>query len=864
MIPEKLKKIPALANLLLKRMSIYDERHSIRDDFEETFNEICREKSVLKAKYWCWQNVFKSFIVYLNFRIYWSFIMFKNYLKASFRNMKRQKFYSLINITGLAVGMACSILILIWVIYEFSFDRFHKNFHDIYRITSKYLSITGEIFHMTFNPYPLAEILKDQYPEVINYARCINPPYTNRVETEHLVDHKNIFAFVDPSFFEVFTFPLLKGDPKSLFNDKYSVVITEGTAERYFADSNPIGKTMFLFNSKTPFKVTGIVKNVPKNSHIKYEFLLNTEHEKNWTRGSFGWKTNISGTYLQLKKKFNKSEFEQKILSIIKRHNLNRYKKIILQPLSDIHLKSGFDSDLPNFDRGNIKDIILFLTLSILVLIIACINFMSLSTANSVKRSKEVGVRKVIGARRNDLIKQFFSETMIFAFTALFFALILVYLFLPKLRQLSGRELDLGLLNKNSLIFAVFIVTILTGFFSGSYPALFLSSFKPVTLLKNVFSAGKKSCINFRNSLVTIQYVFSIILIIGTIVIFSQLKYINSKDLGFEKENLITLYPPYMFDNKRDIFKEELLKDPNILNISFGFIPRRDEYGHRVRSIDWEGKSPDLDMNMDYFPADYDYLKTFGIELIDGRFFSREHLADTANFVLNETAVNVMGIQNPIGKRISVNGKEGEIIGVVKDFHISSLKVKLNPFLFVFSNRYWAIIKVDPKNLSETIEYLEKVWKEFIPERQFEYKFMDDELNAMYRNENKVFSILKLFTLLVLAVFCLGLVGLVSFSTEQRTREIGIRKVFGAKIGEIVALIYREFILLLIIALIIACPIGYYILNMWLQNFVYKIGLSWWIFALSGVIVLVISLFTVSFKTIKAAHANPVDSLRYE
>ncbi len=847
--------------LLMLMLRTSDKEHVI-GSFEVEYLEIYSKKGRLSSKIWFWEQILLSLLPLLKVQLSWGIVMFGNYIKTALRNIKTQKTYSMINITGLAAGMACCILILVWVFYEFSYDRFHKNQDRIYRLVSDYQS-GSRLLGMSYTPLPLGETLKNNYPDVLESSRCMFFRM-NRLESGQSVYYNTTFGYVDPSFFNIFTFPLLKGDPAKALKDKYSVVITEKIAQKLFADEDPAGKNVLLFEDKIPFTVSAVIENPPKNSHIQFDILMNTEIS-NDRRKKYNLKPWVTNTvnYILVKEDFNKKELENKITTVIKSHNVSKYKKIYLQPLTDIHLRSGLNGDTPNFDKGDINGVILFLSVSIIVLFIACINFMCLSTASYIKRSKEVGIRKVCGASRKDLIKQFLGESLIFTFIALFFALILVNIFLPVLKQLSGKELDFNLVSHGYFALAVLIITIGTGFLAGSYPALFLSSFRPEVILKSRFLSGKKSRLNLRNSLVAVQFIFAILLITVTSVIYFQIDYIDNKDLGYDKEDIITVYPPYK-DVNRDAFREELLKNPNIKNVSSGFLPIRGNYGHEARKINWEGKDPESKPEIHWFPAYYDYLETFGIKLAGGRFFSREYPADKNNYVINESAVKIMGMENPVGRRFSLNGKEGRIIGIIKDFHISSLRVGLEPFVFQFNDGYWFIIKAGRLNQPETIKYIEKVWGKFLPDRPFEYRFLEDDINKMYRQEFKTGTILRYFTFLTLFVFFLGLIGLVSFSTEQKTKEIGIRKVLGANITGIAALIIKEFTLLFIIAFILSCPAGFYFMREWLSNFVYKIDLSWWIFAASGIITMVLCLLTVSFQTIKAARKNPVDSLKCE
>ena len=852
---------PRLGQWILRHIIPDDEKKYLLEGIEERYLREINEKGKLTAFLWYLKDILLTvpFIIMDNF--FRNAFMFKNFFKITLRNIKRYKVFSLINITSLALGLAYTILTLIWVEYEFSYDRFHENFNEIYRITTNYQS--GEQLYTYPNaPEPLCEVLKNELPEVADYVRYASFSGSLRIETGEQIDYDNIYAYVDPSFFEIFSFPLIRGEPTEVLKDKYSVVLNEKTAEKYFGKDDPIGKTILVREEKIPCTVTGIAKNFPENSHVKFDILLNNRVYDYLGIGSGMWTKYSFGNYLLVRNGTDIEVLENKMLSIIKRHDMEAIRKFELQPMKDIHLRSYVNKDYSNYDRGDIKEIILFSIISVLVLLTACINFMSLSTANSMKRAKEVGIRKVCGAARNDLVRQFYGESVMFAFIALLFAIVLSVIFLPFLRQLSGRALDLNLLNKSSFVLILFSITVFTGIVSGSYPALFLSSFKPVSILKNVFSSGKISRFNFRKILVTVQYIFTIMLLTGAIVIYFQLYYIVNKDLGYDEKNIVIFPFDQNIRKNLNVFTNELKLNPNIMHVATGFPPTMRDDPHHTSNINWDGKDPEEKIEMVWTSAEYGYFETLGMELVSGRFFSRAQLSDTLNFVLNETAVKVMGIEDPVGKRFTFGRQNGKIIGIVKDYHIASMRANIIPLLFVFRGGQ-VMVKISPVNQTATLKYMGKIWKKFT-ERPFLYSFLDGNLDGFYRKERKISTILKSFTVLALIIFCLGLVGLISFTSEQKTKEIGIRKVLGAKINNLMFLIYNEFSFLLLIAFIIACPAAYYIMYNWLSNFAYRIGLSWWIFALSGFMTLTISLITVSYQTVKAARKNPVDSLRYE
>ena len=790
--------------------------------------------------------------------------MFRNYLKFAFRNLKRHKIYSFINIFGLAVGMACAILILLWIQDELSYDRFHENANDIYRVVEKWQYSSGETDYNRVTPGPLAPVLKADYPEIIHSTR-----FFGAFEKWQLTYDKKSYlspgGAVDTDFFSIFTFPFVKGNPKTAFSKPHSIVITEDLAKKIFGDDDPLGETIRM--EYRTFEITGIIENIPRNSHIRFDFLIPCEIfsslEKDWT-------SNNCYTYVLLQKNWPYKELSEKIAGVIKKHSPTSIETLYLQPLNQIHLFALEGG-------GLITYLYIFSAMAFFILLIACINFMNLSTARSAKRFKEVGIKKVVGSSRMQLIKQFLSESILLSFVAFACAVVLVELLLPVINSMLGIQLKMHY--SGGLFLSLIGIAIITGIISGSYPAFFLSSFNPVTVLKgrlsltpfkqwgarNASGGFSRSSI-FRKILVVTQFSLSIIFIVCAMVVYSQLNFIKKRDLGYNKEHIVHLRMKGEFKQKYEAIKNELLKNSNILSVT-----ATDRtpvmWSNSTDDVNWEGKKADEKIGIGVRMVDYDYLQTFQMEMAQGRFFSKEFLTDsTEGFIVNEAAVKAMGLKSPLEKRFSMWNRQGKIIGVIKDFHTESLHKEIEPFvLLIWPDWYGRMsIKLKSDNVSSALGFLENKIKEFVPGYPLEYKFLDEEIDNLYKTEQLTGKIIIYITLLAIFISCLGLFGLASFTAEQRTKEIGIRKVLGASTSGITVLLSREFTKWIAIASIIAWPIAYFAMNKWLQNFVYRTSIGWWTFMLAGALALVVALVTVSYQSIKAALANPIDSLRYE
>jgi putative ABC transport system permease protein len=789
--------------------------------------------------------------------------MFKNYLKITFRNIVRHRGFSIINIFGLAMGMACTILILLWVRDEVSFDRFHEKKENIYRVIveGKNSSEKGSL-----TPGLLAPFVKEEVPEVINAVRIRQRPRMVVRQGQNAFYEDRKFR-ADPSIFEIFSFPFIKGNPGTASS---GIVITEKIARKYFGDENPIGKTLNI-NNWYDIEVTGVIKDIPHNSHLQFDFIVALEGLKRRWPGGFTWRNFVHHTYVQLEKNADPRIVEQKMTEMIFKHapEVSQYMtRFCLQPLTHIHLTAGLHGE--NGLIGDKKYVFVFSIIAFFILFIACINFMNLTTARSLNRAKEVGIRKATGANRKELVKQFFSESFLLTFISLFIALILVELFLSPFNHLTGKHLAV-IYSDYSILLSFIGVAFITGIIAGSYPALYLSSFKPVKVLKSTLAPGKKGDV-FRKILVVTQFSLSIMLIISTTVIYNQLHYMRHMKLGFDKENIIYIPAKENIAKKYEIVKNQLLQNPNILGVTAKNSLPLDTVNHVI--IDWQGRKPDQELNIEIAAVDFDFIHTLNLEIVEGRNFSRDHPSDPNEAVIvNEETVRQMGITSPIGKQVTIGTYKGRIVGVIKDANFRSLQYKIKPILMhliydwdsAIMNLYGAVfIRVRGGHIPEVISHIEKTWKSVNPLFPFEYHFLDETYDNLYNKEKRLSTIFNYFTFCAIFISCLGLFGLASYMVERRTREIGIRKVLGASVPGLVQFLSKEFTRWVLLANIIAWPAAYVFISRWIQNYVYRIDITPWIFILSGLLAWAIALFTVSYQAIRAASVNPVEVLRYE
>lgn len=856
----KNKKPPKFAEYLMRCMFPDDNYYTTVSDLEEDYKYLLSKKGKTYARIWYRLQLFPALLYFLTINIKWDFVMLKNYLKTAFRNINRYKGYSFINISGLAVGMACSILIFMYVYYEFSYDRFYENSDNIYRVASKGFYIDFE-FNWATTPNLLAGELRNNFPEVklvtrVSYQRRMLVTATK----QNFFENEIIAA--DKYFFQVFSHDFIKGNPETALNDPNSVVVTQQIAEKYFGDEDPYGKNITI--GDIVFNITGIIKNVPRNTHLYFEIITSNHHITWLFEKDQSWLNLSCINYVTLQENYSPAQLEAK-LDILVEKNLkpllkekNNWWKLYLQPLTDIYL----------YYQTSINNLYIYLSNGLFILLIACINFVNLSTARFTGRAREVGIRKVIGSKRIQLIKQFLLESVLFSFISLVLAIILIQILFPYFKDLINRPLNINFLYSGIVLSCLTVLVLLTGVISGIYPAFFLSSFKPVSVLKTSgFSTTKSGVSVFRNCLVVFQFVISIFLFIATAVIFKQLQYSNNTDLGFNKEQVLVLRNIRLIGENADIIKKEISKYSDIENVSLcSSVPGTGRNNWAL--IPENQQKTTLDINY----VDYNYLSTMRIKLISGRNFSKGLYAERNSIIINEEAVRQFGWTDPLGKTLtSSSGKESfTVIGVVKDFHYYSLRTSIenHGFLVTRDDSPWQrsllAVRLKPGNLSDTIRLIENVWKLVSPGVPFEYFFLDDQLNTLYSNEQREGKTAAVFSFLAVFISCLGLFGLSSFMTEKRKKEIGIRKTFGASTSALVRLLSGGFFKLILIANIIACTIGYFAMNKWLENFAYRINFSAGIFLISAFMSFLISMFTLSYRTIKAAHVNPADSLRNE
>jgi len=790
--------------------------------------------------------------------------MFKNYLKTALRNLMRHKGYSLINIAGFAIGIACCILILVWVQDELSYDRFHENLDGLHRVVEENYFSDGTIFRIARTPYPVGPAFVKDYPEIINFTR-FTPFWRILTEYEDKSFYERGFAFADPSLLEMFTLPLLRGDASTALSETNSVLISEDMAKKYFGAEDPIGKTITMDND-VDLQVSGVFKNLPHNSHLQFDFLGPFETFIEYSGWSARWQDHNYYTYVQLANNTHHKDIEPKIFAYMEKISPDSATKFLLQPVKDIHLRSDFAIDLGGKSENKAKYVYMFSLIAVFILLIACINFMNLTTARASRRSLEIGMRKVVGANRAHLIRQFLGESILISLLSLLIALGLVLLVLPAFNNISGKELSSATLDLALLTAGLIGIALVTGILSGSYPAFLLSAIKPIGALKGSLSSGSKNPA-FRKILVCCQFSLSIGLIISTFVVYRQLEFIQKKNLGYNQEHIIYFSERGDFWKSYDAFKTQLQQNPDIVGITAASsIPT-----YTVTStsgVNWEGKDPEFTVMFTQFNVDYDYFETLEMEMAQGRSFAKDFSTDATNaYILNETGARLTGMEDPVGKTFTLWDKSGPIIGVVKDYHFKSLHAKIEPLVLRMFHRQWnryVIVRIKSDGISRTLKVLEDTYTKYHPGYPFEFKFLDEELDALYSSDKQTGTVFRYFMFLSIFISCLGLFGLASFMADQRTKEIGIRKVLGASVPGIFLMLLKEFVKWVLIASAISWPLAYYVMDRWLENFAYRTDIALWIFLVSGVSGLAVAVATVSFQSIKASIANPIDCLRYE
>ncbi len=773
--------------------------------------------------------------------------MIKNYLKIAIRSLTKHKQYSLINISGLALGMCCSLFIWLWIQDELNFDGFHQKKDRIHIV----------INHMenglwSASPWALSPILKKDFPEIEKSTRVYGQKLLVKYEEERFYES---IAFVDPDFLEMFSFPLEQGDLESALIDKQSVVISEKAALKYFPNQNPMGKNLQV-DHELNLTVTGVVKKYPDNSSIGFDMLvpINNLGEDRLATWSYE-----APAFVLVKENTNLDNLQAKISGTTKKYDARTdFNDVVVDlfPFSQLRLRGLYNN-------GTSQYVYIFSAIALLVLIIASINFINLVTAKASARPKEIGMRKVLGANKRHIIWHFFGETLILSLTAFLLALTIVKVLLPSFNSIADKQIRLDLYNPLLILGSASIIFI-TAFLSCSYPILKFTALRPVRVLKNAFSPQIKK-IGTHWSLVVLQFSISITLIVVTITMARQIDFIQSKNLGFNRGQVISISLNNDSRNRYEVFKNELLQDPNVTHVTASSNSPNDISSNNP--VYWEGGGPDQYTNMRYLVMDYDFLETFEIELVEGRTFTRDFRTDQENYIVNEAAVDLMKMNSPIGKLFSMWQAEGKIIGVVKDFNFSTLHNEVAPLVITMRRPIplsQIFIRVKPEDVRGSLASIENTWNEILPEYPFQYEFLDESFHKQYESEDRLKSIFQYFSLLAILISCIGLFGLTAFTTQNRVKEIGIRKVNGAKIFEVLTLLNKDLVKWVAIAFVIATPIAFLFMNKWLENFAYKTELSWWIFALAGALAMMIALLTVSWQSWKAATRNPVEALRYE
>ena len=802
--------------------------------------------------------------------------MIKNYLKTALRIMLRQKGYSAINIAGLSLGIAASLLIILYVADEISYDRFHKDGHRIYRIG--FLGrLNGNDFNMAVSPAPVAEAIVNEIPQVESACR-FGVWRTQPMSYEDKLFTEGYMLVADSNFFDFFTFKMVAGDPKTALKGTNKVVITESAAKRYFGDENPLGKIILRGGEKKTTEVTGVVQDPPSNSHIQFDMILSGE-SWDYLRTNTQWTSNNIYTYFKLREGADLAGVKTHMDQMVEKNMGTELEKFLgltfkqfkeqgnnvglfTQLITDIHLKSNLTEEIiPN---GNLQYVYIFIAIAAFIILIACINFMNLSTARSANRAKEVGVRKSIGAFRSRLMAQFLSESMIYSFLSTFIALILMIALLNPFNTLAGKTLTLSLFTNPLIIGGILLFALFVGLLAGSYPAFYLTSFKPVEVLKGKVRSGFKNS-KLRNSLVVFQFIISISLMLGSLVVYKQLKFMQEKNIGFDKENVVNLLHTWSLDKNAKAFKDEVATHPEFKGASYANkLPPNISWSSVYRS----GGS-EQDFLLQVYQVDHDHLNTMQFTMAQGRFFSRDFPTDTAAVILNETAYKLMGYKEMENQTvISFQNDKPEpmkLIGVIKDFNFESLRNSVKPMVILLGSEPNGemAIRLSEGNTQAQVQLLESIWKKY-SNSAFEYSFLDQNFDALFRSEQRMSSIILIFTGLTIFIACLGLFGLATYVGEQRAKEISIRKVMGATMAQVSVLLFKDFTLLIAIAFCIAAPAGIYFMNNWLEGFAFHVGIDPWIVLISGLASLFIALFTISFQSIKAARENPVKALKNE
>jgi putative ABC transport system permease protein len=807
--------------------------------------------------------------------------MIGNYIKVALRNLLKSKGFSLLNIAGLAMGLATCMLMLIYIKNDLSYDRYNKNFDRIYRVDAD-VNFGGSNMVLAVGPEPLGPTLKRDYPEVEQYVRFHNNGGISVRRGNNNIEENRV-VYVDSTLFEVFTLPMLSGNPVTALVDPNSVVITETIAKKYFNSTNVVGQTM-IFNGSEPYKITGVIQDIPEQSHFNFDFFLSHSKDEQMQQGF--WLSDNFNTYILLRKGADPAKLSANFDALIHKYVEPQVQQVIhasmadlkakgnyirysLMPLGRIHLHSDKVAELsPN---SSIEYVYIFSAIALLILLIACVNFMNLSTARSSIRAREVGIRKVLGSLRKGLILQFLSESVLLSALAMLLAIAIAWLLLPYFNHLAQRTLHLGLFTDPWMIPGLIVLMLVVGLLAGSYPAFFLSGFKPILVLKGKLASGFNNS-GLRNSLVIFQFVISIVLIVGTIVIYKQMGYIRNRKLGFDRDHVLIINDCYQLGNQARTFKTAVLGLSGVKSATMtGFLPTSSD-----RNDNTFFKSPTLQqtgaISMQAWVIDEDYIPTLHMEIKNGRNFLRQFPSDSNGVILNEAAVKLLGWKDPVNKRLytikestSNDLNSYTVIGVVRDFNFNSMRQPVTPLgLFLGQENGSLAIRINTSDMEGLVSRIGEKWKTLAPAQPFSYEFMDDDFNKIYKAEERIGKIFISFAMFAILIACLGLFGLTIYAAQQRTKEIGIRKTLGASVTNILSLLTVDFLRLVLIAFIIASPIAWWGMRKWLSGFEYRVNLSWWIFLLAGCMAVFIALLTISVQILRVANSNPVKSLKTE
>ncbi len=870
-MPGRKSSPPLLPRLFIRLALRGEELQEFDNDLMEIYQQMTAGESILKAKIWYSLRILESIPGLVLDNIIWRSTMIMNYLKIALRNFRRHKGYSFINIAGFATGMACCMLILIFVRQELSFDRYHENIDRLYRVA---IDIRTQTSNRVFAPItPLAgPTLKTDFPQVAQTARVLTAQ-GRLVKRDEVFFYEDLFMFADPELFEVLTIPFIQGDPKSALAQPQSLVITQRMAKKYFGGSDPIQKMLSI--NQRDYKITGIVADPPENTHLKYDLIASLVTLADWEEMT-NWFSTMFYTYVKLHPKVNGEEFSTSVSNLADKYVKDKLQKsgdefhFFLQPLAGIHLHSNIRYEVE--PPGNPDYIYILSLVGSIILLIAVLNFMNLATARATKRANEVGMRKVVGAQRRQLIGQFLGESLLVSLVSLGFALILARLTAPFLNRILGTSLSYKVLLDPGILLFLFLSGIAVGLIAGLYPAFLLSRFKPIATLKGKSMGPSGLGLGLRSALVVLQFSVTVALITGTLTMYKQFNFMKNEHLGFEKEQklILPLRGGISIEENFETVKELFIKHPSITTATVSSsVPGRGVSNFGTRLV---GEENDQNQSMFHLYFDSDFIPNYGIEIVAGRAFQREMSTDKAGaFLLNEAAVTAFGWSRPeeaLGKRIQTGrgGRVNPVIGITKDFHYRGLQNKVEPLIMEYLPETFRILtlSLEISDLSETLAFVESEWNILFPGNPFEHFFLDTDFNQQYRADEQMGRIFSIFTYLGLFIACLGLLGLASFTAEIRTKEIGIRKVLGASVTGIVLMLSKQFTRWVLMANLIAWPLAYLFMNRWLENFAYRTGISLWTYLFSGGIALLIALLIVSYQCIRIATANPVDSLRYE